>query len=363
MIGWPGLKPSLRFHSRGLTFARPRSRAWRSGRTQRASRSASCRRASSARSRSGTGTGRLFLGTPLHFAAWAPAGSASAVDSMATATTSATRRSIRMVPLPGRRQWRDLSAPSRASPRPYRVSQSDSSKRPGASIPKGEPLRRRARQLRAPRPDAPRSPRSRRSSRSRVRTIGVRPGRGRRHAADPRLGLLRGLRDRGGVVALRVVRVREQRGPWILLGAGIALYAAGNLLWAFWLQHLEAPPIPSVCDVLWLSLYPCSYAGLVWLARRDRRLPAGVWLDGIIAGLGIAALGAATRLRAGATPRPSAARRRSPRTWPIRWATCCSPRSWWAFSRCAAGGSTAAGHSSASASWCCASGTASTCSR
>ena len=95
------------------------------------------------------------------------------------------------------------------------------------------------------------------------------------------------------VVALRVVRVREQRGPWILLGAGIALYAAGNLLWSFWLQHQEAPPIPSVCDVLWLSLYPASYAGLVWLARRDRRLPAGVWLDGIIAGLAIAALGAA----------------------------------------------------------------------
>ena len=95
------------------------------------------------------------------------------------------------------------------------------------------------------------------------------------------------------VVALRVLRVGDRRGPWILLGAGIALYAAGNLLWAFWLQFQEVPPIPSVCDVLWLSLYPASYAGVVWLARRDRRLPAGVWLDGIIAGLGIAAFGAA----------------------------------------------------------------------
>ena len=30
------------------------------------------------------------------------------------------------------------------------------------------------------------------------------------------------------------------------------------------LEHLEAPPIPSIADALWLSLYPASYAGLVW---------------------------------------------------------------------------------------------------
>jgi diguanylate cyclase (GGDEF)-like protein len=95
------------------------------------------------------------------------------------------------------------------------------------------------------------------------------------------------------IVALRVVRIGERRGPWIVLCAGIALYGAGNLLWALWLEHVAAPPIPSICDVLWLSLYPCSYAGLAWLARRGPRLPAGVWLDGIIAGLGLAALGAA----------------------------------------------------------------------
>ena len=91
-----------------------------------------------------------------------------------------------------------------------------------------------------------------------------------------------------------------------MLCVGITLYGAGNLLWALWLEHVDAPPIPSVSDVLWLSLYPCSYVGLAWLARRHRRLPAGVWLDGIIAGLGLAALGAALVVRAGAE-RPSAA--------------------------------------------------------
>ena len=55
-----------------------------------------------------------------------------------------------------------------------------------------------------------------------------------------------------------------------------------------------SPPIPSICDVLWLSLYPASYLGVAMLARRHwRGIPAGVWLDGIVAGLAIAAVGAA----------------------------------------------------------------------
>ena len=42
-------------------------------------------------------------------------------------------------------------------------------------------------------------------------------------------------------------------------------------------------------------LYPLSYLGIVGIARvhEQRRLPGGVWLDGIIAGGGLAALGAA----------------------------------------------------------------------
>src|SRR5439155_2143111 len=71
----------------------------------------------------------------------------------------------------------------------------------------------------------------------------------------------------------------------------------GNVLWAGWLQYASSLPIPSVCDALWLSLYPASYAGLLWLARgHGRSARAGVWLDGIVAGLGIAAIGAAVVL-------------------------------------------------------------------
>ncbi|MGA2926957.1 MAG: EAL domain-containing protein, partial [Solirubrobacteraceae bacterium] len=101
------------------------------------------------------------------------------------------------------------------------------------------------------------------------------------------------------IVTLRARRTRCARGPWTLFAIGLISFAAGNLLWALWLEHERHPPIPSVCDVLWLAFYPLSYAGIVGVARiRDRRqLPTGAWLDGIVAGAGLAAVGAAAITR------------------------------------------------------------------
>ena len=99
----------------------------------------------------------------------------------------------------------------------------------------------------------------------------------------------------GVICCWRVARVKGARGPWALIAIGVMLYGLGNLLWALWLEHVEAPPIPSACDGLWLSLYPLAYVGVVLLARSGgaKRASAGVWLDGIVAGLGITAVGAA----------------------------------------------------------------------
>jgi diguanylate cyclase (GGDEF)-like protein len=96
------------------------------------------------------------------------------------------------------------------------------------------------------------------------------------------------------VVAFRAVRGSTKRRAWAVFALGLAAYGAGNILWSFWLGNLSNPPVPSVSDGLWLSLYPLSYAGIVGIARAhgDRKTPAGVWLDGIIAGAGLAALGA-----------------------------------------------------------------------
>jgi diguanylate cyclase (GGDEF)-like protein len=101
------------------------------------------------------------------------------------------------------------------------------------------------------------------------------------------------------IVALRALRGETHRRSWALFAIGLSLYGLGNVLWSCWISHQKEPPIPSICDGLWLSLYPLSYAGIVGFARlrNQRRLAAGVWLDGIIAGCGLAALGAALVFR------------------------------------------------------------------
>ena len=97
------------------------------------------------------------------------------------------------------------------------------------------------------------------------------------------------------IVAVRAGSRASKRGPWILLAAGIALYALGNLMWAAWLAGTTRPSTPWVSDALCLILYPLAGIGIVGLAwgRDARRLPAGDWLDAIIAGAGFGALGAA----------------------------------------------------------------------
>jgi diguanylate cyclase (GGDEF)-like protein len=97
-----------------------------------------------------------------------------------------------------------------------------------------------------------------------------------------------------GIVAVRVLRNPDRRGPWLIIAIGLTLYVAGNLVWSFWLEYVPAPPIPSISDGLWLALYPASYIGVVWLARSgEKRASAGAWLDGIVAGLGVTTIGAA----------------------------------------------------------------------
>jgi diguanylate cyclase (GGDEF)-like protein len=102
----------------------------------------------------------------------------------------------------------------------------------------------------------------------------------------------------GLIVVWRALRSTEARRSWGIFAFGISIYGLGNVLWAAWIEHLPEPPIPSICDGMWLTLYPACYIGILGLARvRERRVPARIWLDGIIAGLGVAAIGAAIVLR------------------------------------------------------------------
>ncbi len=93
---------------------------------------------------------------------------------------------------------------------------------------------------------------------------------------------------------LRVLGRRSDRLAWALITVGLAAWAGGDLVWTVWLEGLANPPYPSVADVLYLLMYPMIYAGLLLLIRGQfRHVGVAVWLDGLVVGLGMAALAAA----------------------------------------------------------------------
>src|SRR5215210_157365 len=87
---------------------------------------------------------------------------------------------------------------------------------------------------------------------------------------------------------------RENRAAWLAVGLGIASFAAGDIFFSFWLANDDTIPYPSGADAGYIGLYPLVYVGL-GLLLRGRTLEANrsFWLDGTIAGLTIAAIGAA----------------------------------------------------------------------
>jgi diguanylate cyclase (GGDEF)-like protein len=99
-----------------------------------------------------------------------------------------------------------------------------------------------------------------------------------------------------GAVALcgaRVMARRRNRTAWLAVTIGMAFFAAGDMYYMVVFQHLSNVPFPSIDDALYLSFYPGIYVGIVLLLRsRVGRLPAGLWLDGVIGGFAVAALGA-----------------------------------------------------------------------
>ena len=86
----------------------------------------------------------------------------------------------------------------------------------------------------------------------------------------------------------------HNRLAWIAVALGILSFAVGDIYFSFWLAKLDSPPYPSFADAGYIGLYPLIYLGL-GLLLRNRTLEANrsFWLDGTIAGLTVAALGAA----------------------------------------------------------------------
>ena len=104
-----------------------------------------------------------------------------------------------------------------------------------------------------------------------------------------------GLLVGSGICCLvRAVLVRAERLPWVLLGGALLLWTTGDLYYFFFLSGADTVPIPSVADGFYLAFYPVSYAALALLLRaRMRRFQGNLSLDGLIAALSVAAVGAA----------------------------------------------------------------------
>ena len=95
----------------------------------------------------------------------------------------------------------------------------------------------------------------------------------------------------GAICLARGFAIREERAAWLVMGAGLCAWAAGEVTWAIMITSNPDPPYPSVADFMYLAFYPASYTALLLLARsRTDSFRSSLWLDGGIAALTVAAL-------------------------------------------------------------------------
>ena len=92
----------------------------------------------------------------------------------------------------------------------------------------------------------------------------------------------------------RALRGGPERGAWLAISAAIFAWASGEIWWTLYIEDNPSAPYPSPADVGYLAFYPLAILGLYLLVRaRAGQLDRRLWMDGAIAALGTAALGAA----------------------------------------------------------------------
>jgi diguanylate cyclase (GGDEF)-like protein len=98
----------------------------------------------------------------------------------------------------------------------------------------------------------------------------------------------------GLVCLLRAKDAGRERAAWLFIAAAVLAWAAGEIYWTASIEANAAAPYPSPADLGYLAFYPLAAAGLYTLVRaRTGELDWRLWMDGLIAALGTAALGAA----------------------------------------------------------------------
>jgi diguanylate cyclase (GGDEF)-like protein len=93
---------------------------------------------------------------------------------------------------------------------------------------------------------------------------------------------------------LRAGNAGRERRAWLFLAAAVLAWAAGEIYWTAYIEGNPDAPYPSPADIGYLGFYPLAVTGLYLLVRaRAEELDWRLWMDGAIAALGTAAIGAA----------------------------------------------------------------------
>jgi diguanylate cyclase len=95
------------------------------------------------------------------------------------------------------------------------------------------------------------------------------------------------------LIAVRAYRVAGDRLAWVLIAAGMACSAMGDVVYALWVPDGQSP---SAADPEYLAFYPLVYAGSLLLLRaRLKLVSVPIRLDSLVCALTMAAVAAALR--------------------------------------------------------------------
>ena len=98
----------------------------------------------------------------------------------------------------------------------------------------------------------------------------------------------------GVACLIRASDYRREHAAWLWIGAAILSWGAAEVYWTIFIEGNASAPYPSPADVGYLAFYPLAYVGLAMLVRaRAHEIKWRLWMDGLIAALGTAALGTA----------------------------------------------------------------------
>ncbi len=93
---------------------------------------------------------------------------------------------------------------------------------------------------------------------------------------------------------IKALGAGRERSAWLAISAAVLAWGAAEIYWTAFIQNNPSAPYPSPADIGYLAFYPLAAAGVYLLIReRARELDWRLWMDGLIAALGTAALGTA----------------------------------------------------------------------